>query len=348
MTTARGVSANDLAVYDAFYSLDHFVGRRAVNAVLGKPRRRLREAFLGRLRTQRGETLPVDRRADLPLQTFVDEYLMAGRPVVLAGAAARWRCVESWTLEHLTSVCASDPVTLLPRARTTNGFQGTRESEAVERTTFDAFARGLVNGSGKYLRFSTMLEDHPALAADVDLEWFRAHMGPRPLGRRLYAFIGGEGTRTRLHCDYPPNLFVQVSGRKHWVLFDPAYRAAIDPLLERSSLSFTTNLEVREPMAAPDCISRHCDRYETILEPGDVLFNPAYMWHDVVNLTDTIAVSVRWLTPAIIRRAAWVPQLLNLFATNPPLWRAGLTKRDINADLLDSKNQAKRDPAYRG
>lgn len=348
MTSARGVRFAELAKYDAFYTLDHFLGRGLVNRFLGRPRQRIREAFLAGLRGQQGRVLSVDRCDELSVEAFEAEYLVPGRPVVFAGAAASWPCMAKWNLDYLRDHCRTYPVTLLPKQRTTDGFRGTRSEEQIEKTTFEQFARDLENGSGKYLRFSTMVEDRPELAADLDFHWLGERLGPRPIGRRIYTFIGSQGSRTRLHCDYPPNLFVQVQGRKHWVLYHPDYRAVIDPLLERSAASYTTNLEVREPAVAPDCISRHIDRYEVVLEPGDVLFNPAYFWHDVVNLTDTIGVSVRWLSPGIIRRAPWIPQLLDLFSTSPPVWRVGLTKRDLNSDLLDTKNRAKANPTYVG
>lgn len=347
-TSARGISRKDLHVYDTFYMLDHFFGRSLTNRLFGKIRQRYRELFLARIRQQQGKSQPIQRRENLSPQQFYEEHFKPGVPVVLAGAAKPWPAVKQWNFDYLAQVAGQDAVTLLPKDRTTDGFKGTREEESLEHTHFENFVADVKKGEGKYLRFSTLVEDHPKLMEDLDLAALEPYFGRFFIGKRIHGFLGNKLSRTRLHCDFPPNLFIQVKGRKHWVLFDPAYRTVIDPLLERSSLSFTTNLEVRSPNEANDSLSKHIDRYETTLEPGDILFNPAYMWHDVYNLDDNIGISIRWLTLGVHWRASWVQQALNLFATNPPIWRAGLSKRDINKDLLDSKNTAKQDANYIG
>lgn len=343
------VTRRELLSYDAFYVLDHFLGRRVVDALLGDVRRRRREAFLARLEGRRGVRRSVDRVRDLSPAEFVRRYLRTGTPVVFAGAARDWPCVERWSLKFFAERHGGQPIVVLPTARTTSGFAGTRDDETSRTTTFAEVIGGMTQGDAPYIRFSTVVEDHDDLRADLSMPWIEARLGPLPLGYRIHTFIGAAGSRTRLHSDFPPNLFVQVHGRKHWLLYPPAARAVIDPLLERSALSFTCNFEVRAPDVDDDALCHHLDGFECELEPGDVLFNPAYMWHDVLNRADSIGVSVRWLSPGIHLRASWVMQLLNLFAVNPPVWRAGLQKRDFNAELLASKNAAKaRDPHYRG
>lgn len=340
MAASQAVRRRDLLVYDSFYMADHFLSRRLVNGVLGGVRERWRQRFLDRVRQHDGTTREVPRVEGLTPRVFVREHLNRGRPVVLAGAARDWPCVSEWDLPFFQRRFPDERVVVLPKARTTSGFAGTREDEQVRAGTYDQFIGEMVAGDGPYIRFGTVVEDHPDLAAQIDDRWLKRYFGPLCFGRRLHLFIGGAGSRTRLHCDMPPNLFVQVHGRKHWALYEPRNRAIIDPLLERSSLSFTTNLDVRTSPPS-DEIATHMTRWEATLEPGDVLFNPAYMWHDVENLSQSIGLSARFLSPGIMLRASWVQQLLNLFGTNPPVWRAGLKKRDFNADLLASKNNAK-------
>ena len=339
----------DLFAYDTYYVLDHFLGRKLVNSVAGAARRRARDRFLERLRKHTGVVRPIPRRRDLEPAVFVREHLATGVPVIFEGAAQGWPCTRDWTHDFFRTHYAGERAVVLPSHRTRPGFQGTREPEAVTVTTYGDVIGAMADGpDAGYIRFGTIIEDCPELIEAIDLDWITSRFGALPFGHRIYLFLGARGSRTRLHCDFPPNLFVQAEGRKHWKLYDPRYRVAIDPLLERSSLSFTCNVECREPWMTDDSVAPHLDSYEGTLEPGDVLFNPAYMWHDVDNLSDSIGISVRWLSPAIHRRASWVMQLLNLFATNPPLWRAGLTSRDVNEDLLSTKNKAKRSDDYVG
>jgi Cupin-like domain len=53
-------------------------------------------------------------------------------------------------------------------------------------------------------------------------------------------------------------------------------------------------VDFRNPDYASCPLYRYVDRYETVLEPGDVLWNPPFVWHGVVNLTESIAVSLWW------------------------------------------------------
>ncbi len=334
--------------YDAVYAFAHFFGKRAAEWLFGKRKRRARDELFARLRERPAVVTPIERVRDLSAADFFERYLEPSVPVILEGAAGKWPCRDNWSLEFFGETYGDTGAVVLPEARTTTGFSGTREEESVRAADFATFIGEMGERKGPYIRFSTIIEDRPELAEQLDMDWTRRRFGRLPIGHRIYTFLGGPSSRTRLHCDMPPNLFVQVDGRKHWILYPPEYRVVIDPLLERSALSYTTNLDVREPFVAGDCISHHLDRYEGELEPGDVLFNPAYFWHDVLNLSETVAVSFRWVSPGIHFRAPWVPQLLDLFSTNPPVWRAGLTNRDINQNVLEAKIAAKKDPDYVG
>ncbi len=342
------IRTDELRSYDWFYGLDHFLGRARVDALFGERRARARARLLARLREDVGQVVPIERVEGLSPRDFVSRYLRNRTPVVLAGAAADWPCRREWSLSTFSEAYGATEAVVLPEARTTSGFRGTREPEQVRSADFETLIGEMRGGSGTYIRFSPIIEDRPELAAQLDFEWLRARLGPLAPGYRVYAFLGGGGSRTRLHCDMPPNLFVQVHGRKHWMLFPPAYRVLFDPLLERSSLSYTTNFEVRPEHLAPDEVGHHVHRFEGVLEPGDVLYNPAYMWHDVQNLSESVAVSVRWLSPGVHWRAPWNLQLQDLLSNNPPIWRAGLQKRDINENILEAKEGAKRDPDYLG
>ena len=40
-----------------------------------------------------------------------------------------------------------------------------------------------------------------------------------------------------------------------------------------------------------------CPRVEVVLEPGDVLINPPWWWHEIENVSETtVAVATRWKT----------------------------------------------------
>jgi hypothetical protein len=46
---------------------------------------------------------------------------------------------------------------------------------------------------------------------------------------------------------------------------------------------------------------KYCPVYTSVLEPGDVLFNPPWWWHSIKNITPkTVGIATRWHTDGII------------------------------------------------
>jgi Cupin-like domain len=83
-------------------------------------------------------------------------------------------------------------------------------------------------------------------------------------------------TGSPLHCARHANFFIQVVGSKKWTLIEPKYSLFLHPILAYN---------------IPGCISETLPsvtetlpRQEVILNPGDVLFNPPWMWHQVENM----------------------------------------------------------------
>ena len=71
--------------------------------------------------------------------------------------------------------------------------------------------------------------------------------------------------------------------------------------------------------------------YIAILEPGDVLYVPPFFWHEVENLTDTIAVGYRFSSLRAALHASVAFLAVRLFSMNPPIWKTSTYgKQDTN------------------
>jgi len=107
-------------------------------------------------------------------------------------------------------------------------------------------------------------------------------------------FLGGKNTGTSLHCAANINFFFNIKGSKHWGFIDPKHTSLIKcqtndkGLFAISDDDFFSESERNPFLKIP--------RYETILHPGDFLFNPAWYWHAIKNKTDyTIGVANRFI-----------------------------------------------------
>lgn len=304
----------DRREYAWFQVAEHLLGRKRVERLAGGRRRRLLDRMRSHLeRLGKGTLRPVDRVGELSLEEFRRRYQRPGIPVVFEGAARDWPCCREWSLAALAERYGDDVV-----------FRGRRFESLRE-------ALASIEGGGReYLQFYALLQRHPERLADLDLSWLKAHRDPERLtfDQGFQTFIGNAtAAPTPLHNANDANLFTQVRGRKHWIFYPSAFTPAVDPRPTRSEYR-STHLERRffDPFA-PDyerypmfaCL----DGYETVLEPGDVLWNPPYVWHAVRNLdSPTIGVGYRWVTPASCFRLAPVLAALDCLATNPPVWTA--------------------------
>lgn len=105
---------------------------------------------------------------------------------------------------------------------------------------------------------------------------------------RCQLFVGAEaaiGARSILHFDQYDNLFVQISGRKRFRIFDPSQSASLYPFPVHHPLDTRSQIDL-ESSSWPANFSKagHASGVEVILEAGECLFLPAYWWHEVTTL----------------------------------------------------------------
>jgi len=210
--------------------------------------------------------------------------LQDGRPAVFRGLAATWPAVEAWTFSRIAALSPELPVRLVV---------GNREKDptAFTQATLGDYARALSRESRAdeeqvYLKEFDLLEKFPQLAADL-----RQHeLFPAGAITSSSAWMGPTHARTGLHYDLLDNLAVQIVGRKRFHLARPGtVERAGEMSGKYDSWARLSRCGVAElaDAAAPDSD----DFFAVDLEPGDVLYNPAGWWHEVVNLSAGILLS---------------------------------------------------------
>jgi hypoxia-inducible factor 1-alpha inhibitor (HIF hydroxylase) len=123
---------------------------------------------------------------------------------------------------------------------------------------------------------------------------------------RCQLFVGAEaavGARSILHFDQYDNLFLQISGTKRFRIFDPSQSACLYPYPVHHPLDTRSQIDL-EGIAGPDGKpgkdgswragtsagfprAGNAAGVELLLRPGEVLFLPAYWWHEVTTLEPT-------------------------------------------------------------
>ena len=283
--------------------------------------------------TKSVKSIPV--RQGLSDREFQREFVRRGRPVVLKGKANRWRCVQDWSMDWLREHFGGDRVDIFDPLDAAAAEVNYNVESTTLSVVLDAMQRGDVS---KYSRFNRLLYDHPELVEHFDWEWLHNMRSAWSSGKTYQVFIGGKGTKTTLHCAGEHNLFTQVHGRKHWFFIEPQADVWLNPPVTRAPYFHSMfNPEEPDHVAYPGMATTQI--WECTLEPGDVLFNPPFWWHQVHNLTASIGVGFRWFDLVDNLSSNLTGTALTMMATNPPIWTA--TKHRTDFAAIFKRMQAK-------
>lgn len=136
-------------------------------------------------------------------------------PVVFKGLASEWPATSQWSFARLAEQAPEVSVQLVQgnRERATTSFVASTLKEYLQTLHGGATS----GGTRLYLKEFDLLRAMPHLC--VDLRY--GTLIPRHHVRSLQSWIGPEGARTGLHCDYLDNVAVQITGSKRFHLFRP-------------------------------------------------------------------------------------------------------------------------------
>jgi hypothetical protein len=77
-----------------------------------------------------------------------------------------------------------------------------------------------------------------------------------------------------------------VAGQKKWWFIPPSQTAFLKPSINVNGFSAHTQTFVGKEDGLPSPWLNKLIRYTSILSPGDVLINPPWFWHGILNLGD--------------------------------------------------------------
>ncbi len=316
----RNIKYGKRLKYGYFQFLDHLIGRGLSFKLHEKSRRKFFTELHQELRASGpGKCTPVDRVKSISRKEFINNYVKKGKPLIFDGAAKDWNCVKTWSLEYLKELHGDDVVAIF-------NDQGT--GKAYEELTLSEILDGIHSGKGKYARFYPLLERHPEHIKDFDYKWLKDRRYGKSIFEAFQVFIGGSGSVSPLHNANQCNLFVQVYGEKKWTLYPNYYAPIIDPEPIRNVYRSAPNRLVNKAFNPFDTedekpkLYEYIDSYSVHLKPGDVFWNPPFYWHAVKNFGNSIGVGYRWVAPRYAFSVSPLYTFLDLFAMNPPVWKA--------------------------
>ena len=128
-----------------------------------------------------------------------------------------------------------------------------------------------------------------------------AEAGGFGLLQRCQLFIGGkaaEGARSILHFDQYDNLFVQISGTKTFILYDPQQTKHLYAYPIHHPLDTRSQVDLNDRDGCTKAYPRlnNAIGHKITLQAGQALFLPCYWWHEVLTepTDDELTVSVNF------------------------------------------------------
>lgn len=232
----------------------------------------------------------VDRLEDPSAAGLREDLRSRDTPLVLGGAARHWSIVSTWTPQYLRSVVGDAVVHA--DVSTTHRFPAEvvrSQRRAMPLREFIDQAFLVDGGSSLALLQASIPNGLAALMPDLErLPELDADCS------RVCLSLGPQGMQTRLGYDSAHVLTAQVQGRRKFLLFSPSdsgrlYRHALGRGGMRFSRVDATQPDFTRFPRFEDATALRCT-----LEPGDLLWLPAFWWQSQLCASASIAVSMHW------------------------------------------------------
>ena len=320
----------------AIYSLmllDHYMWRGApASSPLFGPRSALVRRKMARdfPAPTTAAPLPELPAPGLTRERFLDASQNMRHPVVLRGFIRDTGAVRRWNLEYLKAQIGDTRCLVWGGGPLRWDELWNRRIPMME-VPFHEFADRMQH-EPLYLNNSTEL----IMASDTLLQDLEVHRIQQQLCHpgatwqelsTTQLFLGSPHVGSPLHHAMGGNFFMQIAGRKRWTLINPEHTAALHPVPAHPFQSgFSAHGSVRLGRgegSSLNAIYERFPRYEVVLEPGDLLLNTSWWWHEVENLDPvTIGCAVRHAPPPFEKPACWDNHPFFTAISTYPIFRA--------------------------
>ncbi len=255
------------------------------------------------------EPLPEIAAKNYSFQALQELSLNFQRPVVVRDLFADVPAIEKWKSPNFFIENYGDQeYSIMTKGNPRATYKAAENAEDLkvgaepftDRSTMSMreFLERSIAGEPLYLFVhDILLHDNPELLDDLDIpgvmdEWWEGPDVPLdPFLVQMFMGIGRESelktTGLGLHCAAHLNVFVQVAGRKRWTFVDPKYSLFLHPSMDYAKPAC---------LATPPFDIETLPRQQVMLNPGDMLMNPPWVWHAIENLDGfNVGISTRQL-----------------------------------------------------
>ncbi|CAH1798454.1 unnamed protein product [Owenia fusiformis] len=234
------------------------------------------------------ENVEINRVCKLSKGEFEDEYLSKGEPIIIENAIDDWPAGK-WTLDSLSERVGHKTCNVRWKTNTEEYKNG--KQYFIRQTTLKEYISDIkaMNAKAKssYMAVQNMKQTFPELLDDIKIPEYvgKLHGGP-------FMWIALQNHYEYCHFDPDDGLLIILNGQKHVRL----YGCDIDSMYPNPkgtkgrTVQSGVNFDDPDWNMHPNFCNAKC-RYGT-LNSGDMLFIPAFWWHQVTSTQTTISVNM--------------------------------------------------------
>lgn len=274
------------------------------------------------------------------------------QPCIIENSPANeWKAIQTWTPSYLIKHHPTFKQTQVHRNRTFSYFKEDKPlaslEEVQQKYKGDSFKRADVSSSEFFEIANSITRPdqmfyYSVISFDDISETLKSDLHPlEPLiavppsmrssvsnlnisnssnHRLTTLWVGPSGATTRLHYDSFDNFYIQIYGRKRFVIFPPEQHRSFYLNAYWHSGAQQAQVDIDNIDLDTFPLFKAANGMDAILNPGDVLFLPALWFHHVIALDTSFSCSIWSRNEQVI-----------------PMWKAEKAKLPIRSTWPSSK-----------
>ena len=326
--------------YNLRFIFEHFLGFKIFQELIKLWDKKIQKKIYNSIKSTKEINIKIKEfDSNINPEILREKYIKKGIPFIVRSGAKKWNAFLKWDFTFFKKKYGNHPV-ILSNHPDLGDYKNL--DAGIIKSNLKKIIEGINKNSMKYARFNPLLDTYKELQNDLNQDWLDKVRNTK-IKKHHVLFIGNKGTKTNIHTAGTDNLFVQIRGKKKWLIWDQKVHYIINPKVNRAPAK-VSNINPNK-INNSNLAFNHLPKCEIILKEGDIIFIPAYLWHYVENLTPSIGIGIRWLSFYNSFRNNPLLANLELFNTSPSIfstlnWRKGFDFNQILTKNLKINNRS--------
>jgi len=231
----------------------------------------------------------VDIVENISVEDFEAKYLNAEKPVLIKNYTKEWKALN-WTLESMKEKAGHNEVFV--RRNTAQESYKIGQKYNIQSMKFANYIDNLMKGNEasrtSYLAVQNIGRALPELSKDIEVPTYvkKLHGGP-------FLWLARKGHYEFCHFDPDDNFLIVLSGEKRVRLYPAKELINMYPNeLGSKGRTIQSRVDCDSPDFKTHPKFNGVECYECTVRSGEMLFFPAFWWHQVTSVEQTISVNM--------------------------------------------------------